>query len=309
MSQVGITFNRDGSLAVDSAKMQSALTSDPLGVAGLFASAGKPTDSLINYVSSTSKTQAGTYAVSVSQLATQGSFAGTSAAGLTITAGVNDTLSVSVNGVSASVTLAAKTYATAADLALELQSKINGATSIASAGASVSVTQTGGVLTLTSNRYGSDSSVYLTGSATTNLLGASPLTTAGLDVGGTINGVSAAGSGQYLLGATADKSEGLKLLISGGAIGNRGTVSLSQGYAYRLNSLLSDMTGSSGPFASATDGINRSIKDIGTKRDVLNRRLTLIEANYRKQFTALDTLVSNMNQTSTYLTQQLAKLP
>ena len=38
-------------------------------------------------------------------------------------------------------------------------------------------------------------------------------------------------------------------------------------------------------------------------------RLEGIEARYRKQFTALDTLISGMTSTSNFLEQQLAILP
>ncbi len=38
-------------------------------------------------------------------------------------------------------------------------------------------------------------------------------------------------------------------------------------------------------------------------------RLGLIEARYLKQFSALDSLISQSNATSSYLTQQLANLP
>ena len=38
-------------------------------------------------------------------------------------------------------------------------------------------------------------------------------------------------------------------------------------------------------------------------------RLTGIEARYRAQFTALDTLIAGMKQTSSYLSTQLANLP
>jgi flagellar hook-associated protein 2 len=41
----------------------------------------------------------------------------------------------------------------------------------------------------------------------------------------------------------------------------------------------------------------------------LQSRLTTIESRYRKQFATLDTLVTSMNGTSAYLTQQLANLP
>jgi flagellar hook-associated protein 2 len=66
--------------------------------------------------------------------------------------------------------------------------------------------------------------------------------------------------------------------------------------------------GSSGLLASRTEGIAVSIKDIGKRRDALALRLTKVESRYRAQFTALDGLVASMNQTSQYLSQQLANL-
>jgi flagellar hook-associated protein 2 len=40
----------------------------------------------------------------------------------------------------------------------------------------------------------------------------------------------------------------------------------------------------------------------------LNTRLATMQKNYQAQFTKLDTLMSNMNSTSSFLTQQLASL-
>lgn len=309
LSQVGITFQKDGTLALDSSKLTTALAANPVDVAALFSATGKASDSLVSYVSSTSTTKPGTFSLEVSQLATQGKQVGSAAAGLTITAGLNDALSMTVDGVPATVTLAAGTY-TAAALAAEVQAKINGASALSSMGISVAVTQSLGTMTLTSNRYGSTSSVSVGGNGATNLLGAAPISTAGIDVAGTLDGASGTGSGQNLTG-TAGNAEGLKLLITGGAAGvgvSRGTVGFSQGYAYQLNQLISSFLDSSGTIAAVTEGANRSIKDISSQRDVLNRRLANIEAQYRKQFTALDVTMASMSQTSSYLTQQLAAL-
>lgn len=309
LSQVGLTFQLDGTLALDSSKLQSALNTDQTAVAAVFAATGITSDSLVSYVSSTSKTQAGSYSLSVSQLSTQGTFAGSAAAGLTITAGVNDALSLTIDGVAASITLDAKVYASAAALATEIQSKINGATAYSSAGISVAVTESAGVLTMTSNRYGSASTIAVSGIGATNAFGASPTPTDGLDAAGTLNGTAGSGSGQNLTGATGSLGEGLKLLITGGALGSRGKVTFSHGFAYQLDKLVDGFLGSSGVLTSRTEGINTSIKDIESRREVLTRRLETVEARYRKQFVALDTLISSMNQTSSYLQQQLANLP
>lgn len=310
LSQVGITLQKDGKLALDSSKLTTALSANPIDVAALFSSTGKASDSLVSYVSSTSNTKPGTFSLEVSQLATRGNLVGSAAAGLIID-GTNDTLSVTIDGVPATVTLAAgNPYASYAALAAEVQAKINGVSALSSLGISVAVTQSLGTMTLTSNRYGSTSSVSVGGNGATNLLGATPVSTSGVDVAGKLDGASGTGSGQNLTGA-AGNAEGLKLLITGGAAGvgvSRGTVGFSQGYAYQLNQLISSFLDSGGTIAAVTEGANRSIKDISNQRDVLNRRLANIEAQYRKQFTALDVTMASMSQTSSYLTQQLSAL-
>jgi flagellar hook-associated protein 2 len=122
-------------------------------------------------------------------------------------------------------------------------------------------------------------------------------------VAGTINGVAATGSGQTLT-SDVGNSIGLSILISGGLLGNRGSASYSHGYAYSLDKALTSMLATNGSLDGRTQGINNTIKDIGKQRDALNVRLAEIETRYRTQFTALDSMLSSMNQTSTYLTQQ-----
>lgn len=87
------------------------------------------------------------------------------------------------------------------------------------------------------------------------------------------------------------------------------TITGNTGIAVRFNTLLGGIIGSDGLIESRTDGINASIKDIQRRGETLQLRLAQIEKRYRAQFTALDTLVASMNQTSQYLTQQLASLP
>lgn len=79
------------------------------------------------------------------------------------------------------------------------------------------------------------------------------------------------------------------------------------GNAYKVG--LEGVVGTTGNITAATDSATRTIKDLGKRYDTLSARLVQIEANYRKQFSSLDTLISSMNKTSAYLTQQLANLP
>lgn len=310
LSQVGVSFQKDGTLALDSAKLDAALASSPSDVASLFATVGKPTDSLVSYSSSTAATKPGSYAVNVTALATQGGAAGNfdvNAGSNTIAA--NTTINVTLNGVIVSVALTAGSYS-GTQLATMIQSAINGTATFAASGASVAATiDASGFLHLTSNQYGSTSSVSLsdaTGTSVASFMGTTS-TTIGTDVSGTINGLAATGLGQYLTSSSGN-STGLSVQVVGGVTGARGTVNFSQGYGYTLNTLANALLATDGPLASKKTGINSSIQDIGQQRTALNVRLTNLEKRYRAQFTALDTLLGNMNATSTYLTQQLASL-
>jgi len=308
LSEVGLSFQKDGTLKLDSGKLDTALKDPTKDVSTLFAAVGKPTDSLVSFSGSSQDTRDGAYGVKITQLATQGRTEGSKAAALTITAGVNDTLALSVDGNSTSITLGPGTY-TAAGLAAEIQSRLNGATELTSAGSKVTVSASGGgVLTVTSDRYGSASSVAIGGGTAMADLFGSPQQTAGLDVAGTIDGNVATGSAQTLT-ATVGDAAGLKVQIKGGATGDRGKVNYARGYAFRLDAVVGGMVTSSGMIANRTDGLTRSIKDIDSRRDAENLRLAAVEKRYRAQYTALDAAIASMKQTSTYLSQQLANLP
>jgi len=76
-----------------------------------------------------------------------------------------------------------------------------------------------------------------------------------------------------------------------------------------FNTGIDGLVSSTGSITTATDAANRQIKDVTAQQQRVSDRLVSIEARYRAQFTALDTLIAGMKQTSTYLTQQLANLP
>ncbi|RMD79167.1 MAG: flagellar hook protein FliD, partial [Gammaproteobacteria bacterium] len=105
--------------------------------------------------------------------------------------------------------------------------------------------------------------------------------------------------------AASGPAEGLELRILGGATGPRGTVQVTRGVGDLIQSLLED----GGLLNAREEGLQASIQDVQKDRERLAERLQALEARYRAQFTALDTLVAQMKTTSSYLEQQLAKLP
>lgn len=312
LSSIGVSFQKDGTLTVDATKLQTAMTTNFSDIAGLFATIGKATDSLTTYSSSTSATTQGAYPLNISTIATQGALTGDTdltAANTTIAASTS--INVTLDGVTAAVSLAAGSYSSSA-LATLIQTSINGTSAFSTIGSKVTASITGGgFLKLTAGSYGSTSNVTLadgTGTTVATLTGTVTTGTAGVNVAGSLNGIASTGSGQFLTGSSGTPAEGLKLLINGGATGARGTVNFSRGYASQLNTLFSSVVGTTGIISTTTDGVNKSIKDIEKQRTLLTSRLIDTEARYRAQFTALDRVISGLNNTSTFLTQQLSAL-
>ncbi|CAI2718042.1 flagellar filament capping protein FliD [Nitrospina watsonii] len=65
LSQIGISTQDDGTLVLDSAKLSSALVSDPEGVANLFITSGSATDANVDFLNANSKTEQGTFELQV----------------------------------------------------------------------------------------------------------------------------------------------------------------------------------------------------------------------------------------------------
>lgn len=317
LSQVGISFQKDGSLALDSGKLDKAISSNFTDIGGLFAALGKTTDSTVSFTSSTAATKPGTYALVVSTMASQGSLKGSAPLGATTTIASDTTWSVTLNDSdpsspknTATVTVPAGTYSQK-ELATLLQSSINGVKAFSDTGSTVAASvEADGSLKIASARYGSVSNfslASLTGTPVSDLFGTAT-SEKGKDVAGTLGGQPVVGSGQTLTGAPGSATEGLKVEITGGTVGERGTVSFSQGYAYQLNNLATSFLGTDGILTNRSKGINDSIKDVATQRDKFSSKLTDIEARYRAQFTRLDVTLSSLQSTQTYLTQQLAAI-
>lgn len=317
MSQVGISFQKDGSLALDSTKLGNAITNNFADIAGLFSAIGSASDSLVSFTSSSAATKPGTYGLDITTLAAQGSLKGATALAPTTVIAPNTTWTVTLNQTDpatssrvANVALTAGSY-TPTQLSALLRAAINGNPAFAANGDTVETSlDADNKLTLSSSRYGSISNLDVSsqsGSAVSDVFGAAT-PTKGADVAGTLGGMAFTGSGQTLTGAAGSNMEGLKMLVNGGTTGDRGTVTFSQGYAYQLSNLAASFIGTSGLITGRADGLNTSIKTVTDQRQKFSDKLTDIEKRYRAQYTALDVSLASMQSTQTYLTQQLASI-
>jgi flagellar hook-associated protein 2 len=292
----GVSVTRDGTVAFDSTAFNTAFKADPAKVKVAFGATtsfvpAPGVNGTVAFSSSRSQTQAGDYAVSVSQLATREQWtlpAGGFTAGKVVTIGRGSS--------TASYTIQAGDDADAVALALN--------TAAANAGLGVSaVGNGGGGITLTAAAAGSAQAF------TTTLGGvAGTRVVAGKDVAGTIDGQSASGIGAVLSLTTgtggaqylALDTSGLTpadLAASGGDVGS---VSYEPGLAQQLASLVDTETKSgTGLITTAKQGRLDQVKRLQDQIDAWDQRLTDYRDQLTRQFTAMETALATLkSQTS-----------
>ncbi|OUS11528.1 hypothetical protein A9Q89_08610 [Gammaproteobacteria bacterium 53_120_T64] len=313
LASIGITTDKDGKLQLDSSELEEVLDTDFEAVSELFAAQGVPTDNSVKFISATSATAVGDYAVNITQASTFATNASAATTNFTIDSN-NSLLRLKIDGVdSAELTLSESAYASGAALAAELQSKINGDSALKAADVSVSVSYDTDTdkFTISSERYGSASKVEIlqVGTTTEATIGfAASSGTDGLDVEGTIGGVAGTGSGQRLTGSASAAMQGLVLEITATSSGSFGTVNFTRGLADGLNTVLENVLGEGNAIELRLEGLKDSIAGVGEDREKLELRMATVEERIRKRFTGLDILVAQLTSTSDFLTTQLANI-
>ena len=82
--------------------------------------------------------------------------------------------------------------------------------------------------------------------------------------------------------------------------------SCPQGIATRLDATATKLLGSGGAIAARDTNIATGQQDVIAQKTALDARMVLVQQRYLRQFNALDSLMSSLQATSNYLTQQLA---
>jgi flagellar hook-associated protein 2 len=84
--------------------------------------------------------------------------------------------------------------------------------------------------------------------------------------------------------------------------------SSGSGVAVRMGQYLDDRLSSSGEFAARDERIGSQRRRLEQERDALDARMVVVQQRYMKQFTAMDSMLAQLQSTSSYLSQQLDSL-
>jgi flagellar hook-associated protein 2 len=132
--------------------------------------------------------------------------------------------------------------------------------------------------------------------------------------------VSGLGSSPYTtlasMGITRDANGALKLdttkfdaavAIEPGAVAR--LFASESGVAGRMSDYIDGRLADDGEVAARDATMAARRKDIDKQKQALEARMVVFQARYLKQFNALDSLLTQMQSTSSYLTQQLSNIP
>lgn len=306
---VGVTFDKDGQLTVDATALQAAMVSKPDEVKNLFRTAGNASDATLQYMSGSSATKPGTYAVAITQAATTPVSSSAAMGGAYANAATANQMVItdSFTGRTATITLAN------GDTADSIVSKLN--TGFGAGALKLTAAVTGGnTVQITGANYGSNSKITvsfkLNGVAAAQQLGFSSSAIGGLDVVGTINGKSATGQGRLLtadapaLGDTND-AQGLSLLFTGtGPL--IGTMTYVRGIGGEIAHAVSPVTDSgTGLIDITTQSLQSRIDSLNAKEVDIQTRLDNQRAALTAQFTAMESAMSKIQAQGSWLTSQI----
>jgi flagellar hook-associated protein 2 len=305
LADVGFTVDSEGVLSFDESKFDTAYAKDAASVKGVLTTTGSTTGTGLSYVTSSSKSKAGTYTVDISQAATKSLLIGGIAPVSPNAGGEVLTFSGQLVG-SSNIQLSIDAGSSLSDVIgkINSDSRLKGL---------VTASDDGGKLKIEANRYGSAGAFMVVsnlaaGTDNTGIgTGSSSAYTSGLDIVGTINGEAATGSGQFLMGSSGNlNTDGLQIMYTGSTTGGIGTVTVTPGMSSILASRVSAFTDTvTGLVTAADKGLADQIADMTSSMERISAQLTLREQTLRAKFTAMESAISRMQSQQNSLSAML----
>jgi flagellar hook-associated protein 2 len=311
-SAAGLSIDaQSGQINFDSSTFAADYVKNPSAVTQLFSETGTFTPGVaspagsgdVSLIYANDATDPGSYAVTVSQSASQAADTGT-AGFATSASAVSDpeTYSVTSGGETASYGL------TAGETLSQISAGLDTAFAQAGLGLSAQVVPSGSgsALQITSAEYGSQASfsVSSSGSDQLGLVGSS---FSGTDVAGTINGVAATGDGQVLAAPSTDPTlAGLSLLVTTPGITSAtslGQFTYAPGLAGGIGNLMVGAAASpNGELPTKITALQTTSKQLGTQITTEQQLVVQQQQQLEAEFNNLETTLATLKSESSYLT-------
>ncbi|RMH06607.1 MAG: hypothetical protein D6704_07090 [Nitrospirae bacterium] len=314
LAKLGVkTDSETSKISLDDAAFDAALAKSREDVTRLFVGIGIPSNSQIEYVGKTEKTEPGTYSLVVTRAPTRATVVGANAVP---SGGIaqQETISVSLysNATSASDTpTTAQITAAAGSTVNDIVNALNSA--FATKNMAVSASNNNGKIQIRATNYGDDYKIQVVSNLNdpANQSGFSTTVTedTGVDVAGTINGFNAKGEGAVLTSVSGFTDDGLSIRAEVSTTGNFGTITVSSGIADRMVRLLeAAVDPTNGSIKARQDGIDDTIDDIKQQIEKKQDAVARFEQKTLEKFQRLEVLLGKLQSQSQALSSALASL-
>jgi flagellar hook-associated protein 2 len=308
----GLAITSQGTITFNQAAFEAAYAKNPSAVQSMFTEGGTFSASLPGYAGQVSvagandNTTPGSYAVSISQSAQQAVDVGAST-WATAASTLSQAETYTVTGGAATATYAASAGETVADVV----NGMNAALAAAGIDASAALVGSAGSyqFQLASAAYGSAATFQVAASGSDQLgLTSGGSTYTGTDVAGTINGLSAVGSGQYLSSFNSgDNSNGLVLQIMTPGITSStalGTVTYAPGFGQGLAHIAATASlAPNGVIPVTIAGLQGTLAEVGSEISMQQQLVATQQAALTAEFTNMETTLSQLQSESSFLNQ------
>ena len=217
----------------------------------------------------------------------------------------NSTFTLEVDGVEAEVSLNfPATYISGSALASALQAAINDTEAFKSEGVSVKVEYTDDTASFAYNKFGIISNT----SGAESGVSVKDLSNEAADLFGFVRGVGDGEVGKDATGSIDDAS-GIRLKITGGDIGDRGSVTYITGFGDQLRDLmLNYLDNSGGSISNKLNALDSDLDVVSEDRTELGTRIDAQEARLKAKFLYNDSLIQILNSTLDFVKQQFDAL-
>lgn len=299
LTQLGFSLDEEGDLKMNEATLKEALGVNSAAVGNVFRSNGSTTSADLKYVFSSSKSKQSSstgYEVNITQAATKTVLtAGDTQLGNTTALEV---LTFTGNGFGTSG------YGLTIPIGSSQSDIINLINSDSKLKEILKASTVGGALTLESNTFGSASSFQVTSDQGASVdssgigLPGESVRVQGLDIAGTINGESASGSGQFLLGnADNANTSGLQIQYTGTSTGLIGNVKFNTGLGQRvLQSLDTMLNSQTGLISTSSTALDTQIEDMTSRIDRIQKRAAERTQELKQKFARMEEAIARSQQ-------------
>lgn len=310
LAELGITADKNGVLSYDKTKLSKALDKDPEAVLQVLEGVSTGSNSALAVSQSPVSVKAGKYDVNITQAAAKGLVQGGAAMNDTLSA--SEVLSFTFSSDATATTPTNTSFQVTLSSGSNLDQVVNTLnTAFKTQAVGLTAVNQSGVLRVEAG-YGADQKVTVVSNrasgANTTRIGTTTLSGTGVDIAGTVGGVSGKGVGAILTALSGD-ANGLAVKYEGTSLGDAGFVSVVEGIGRSFQDAVQRLgEDKDSPLVARDAALAEQVKSFDKRIAERQRMLEAAERRARAQYSALDATLGRLKLQGDSVTQSLAAL-